>query len=177
MIPYFTLLFVEEILKDRTFWLAGELAESLGVSTDTLRYYERKGVLPRPRRAANGYRRYSFESFDRVHLVRKALAVGFTLDELARILGERDRGGAPCREVRALAGEKLAAIEEQLKSLNALKKDLQRTIADWDSRLSDVKPGERAGLLETIENRADDHKTKLSPTSKKEGRKKNDTSK
>lgn len=150
------------------------MARAAGVSTDTLRHYERKGVLARPRRAANGYRQYPLDALDRVLLVRNALAVGFTLDELARILGERDRGGAPCREVRAMAGIKLASIEDQLKRLAALRDELRRTIAGWDSRLSETKPGGRAGLLETL--RAGDRRTtapkpKLPPNlQKKEGK-------
>src|SRR6185295_15337497 len=92
----------------RAFYRSGELARLAGVSPDTLRHYERKRLLQRPRRSANGYREYPPSTLDRVHLVRRALAVGFTLDELARILSVRDQGGAPCRQVRALAGEKLA---------------------------------------------------------------------
>lgn len=160
--------------KDRTFWLAGELAKAAGVSTDTLRHYERKRVLARPGRAANGYRQYPENALERVLLVRSALAVGFTLDELAGILGERDRGGAPCREVRALAGEKLASLEDQLKRLAALRDELEGTIADWDSRLAETKPGARAGLLETLgagKRGSSTEKSKLPPNfTKKEGK-------
>src|SRR5215210_4789107 len=88
-------------------FLSGELARLAGVSTDTLRHYERKGVLPAARRLNNGYRKYPLDSLDRVRLIRRALAVGFTLDELAQILKARDHGQAPCREVRTLAAEKL----------------------------------------------------------------------
>lgn len=149
------------------------MARAAGVSTDTLRHYERKGVLARPRRAANGYRQYPVDAPDRVLLVRNALAVGFTLDELARILGERDRGGAPCREVRAMAGEKLASIEDQLKRLAALRDELRQTIAGWDSRLSETKPGDRAGLLETLGagDRTTSSKPKLPPNFTKKGSK------
>lgn len=84
----------------RTSWLAGELAAAVGVSTDTLRHYERKGVLPRPGRTANGYRHYPETALERVSMIRQALAVGFTLDELAAILNERDNGGLPCKKVR-----------------------------------------------------------------------------
>ena len=69
------------VLVDRDYSLAGELAHRVGVSTDTLRHYERKGVLPRPRRGANGYRMYPASAVDRVTLIRRALAVGFTLDD------------------------------------------------------------------------------------------------
>jgi DNA-binding transcriptional MerR regulator len=137
---------------NRSFLLAGELAGAVGVSTDTLRHYERKGVLPRPRRGANGYRLYPAESLARLLTIRRALAVGFTLDELARILSERDKGGAPCREVRKLAGEKLAEIEEQLKTQMALRDELRAVISEWDERLSNTGPGVKAGLLESLPN-------------------------
>lgn len=120
------------------------------MSTDTLRHYERKGVLPRPRRAANGYRQYPPEALDRVMLIRRALSVGFTLDELARVLSARDRGAAPCREVRALAASKLAEVEERIAQLNELRGELRATLGEWDERLAKVSGGGRAGLLESL---------------------------
>lgn len=129
---------------------AGELARAAGVSTDTLRHYERKGVLLRPRRAANGYRQYPPEALDRVLLVRRALGVGFTLDELSRVLSVRDRGGAPCREVRALAAAKLAEVEERLAQLSEMRGELRATLIEWDERLAQTSAGGRAGLLESL---------------------------
>jgi len=129
---------------------SGELARLVGVSTDTLRHYERKGVLARPRRALNGYREYPEEAFERVKLVRSALTVGFTLDELAGILRVRDAGGAPCHDVRALAAGKLSEIEARLRDLMDVREDLRYTLRLWDARLSEVEPGTRAGLLETL---------------------------
>ena len=82
-----------------------------GVSTDTLRHYERVRVLPRPARTAGGYRQYAPEAADRVRLIRRALGLGFSLNELTRILRVRDSGGAPCRQVHALAREKLAQLD------------------------------------------------------------------
>jgi hypothetical protein len=87
----------------RQYVRSGELAKITGVSTDTLRHYERIGVLARPPRTSGGYRQYPVEAADRVRLVRRAMAIGFSLDELARILHMRDHGGAPCRQVHALA--------------------------------------------------------------------------
>ncbi len=129
---------------------AGELAKAAGVSTDTLRHYERKGVLRRPPRAANGYRRYPPEALARVLLVRLALAFGFSLDELARVLSARDRGAAPCKEVRALAAAKLVEAEERLAQLTELRDELRATLKDWDGRLSKTPGGGRAGLLESL---------------------------
>lgn len=134
----------------KAFLSAGELARAAGVSTDTLRHYERKGVLRRPRRAANGYRQYPPEALERVLLVRRAIAFGFTLDELARVLSARERGAAPCKEVRALAAAKLAEAEERLAQLTGLRDELRATLSDWDGRLSKTPEGGRAGLLESL---------------------------
>src|SRR5256714_14004411 len=134
----------------KTYLRAGERARASGVSTDTLRHYERKGVLPNPRRSPNGYREYAAESLARVLLVRRALAFGFTLDELARVLSARERGGAPCREVRALAAEKLAGVEARLRELASLRDELRATLDAWDSRLPKTAAGGRARLLESL---------------------------
>ncbi|MDQ3744132.1 MAG: MerR family transcriptional regulator, partial [Acidobacteriota bacterium] len=90
-------LYTVSVSKDSPFpdgLLSGELARLAGVSTDTLRHYERKGVLPKPRRLGNGYRKYPTNSVERVRLIRRALSVGFTLDELGKFLKARDRGQA-----------------------------------------------------------------------------------
>jgi DNA-binding transcriptional MerR regulator len=129
---------------------SGELARLAGVSTDTLRHYERKGVLSVPRRLRNGYREYAAEALDRVLMVRRALSVGFTLDELARILKQRDQGRAPCREVRELARSKLAEIEERLKEMAGVRDELRATIKDWDARLNRTSNGNQARLLEAL---------------------------
>src|SRR5947207_13697006 len=100
-----------------------EVARQTGVSTDTLRHYERLKLLPLPHRTTSGYRRYPASSVDRVLLIQRALVVGFSLKDLARILGERDKGGAPCRQVRALVGERLGALEQRIKELIALRVD------------------------------------------------------
>lgn len=129
---------------------SGELARLAGVSPDTLRHYERKGLLTRPRRSTNGYREYLASDLDRVRLVRAALDIGFSLDELARILGVRDRGGAPCHQVRELAGTKLTEIETQLGELASLRDALRKLLKIWDARLAKKLPLERAGLLELL---------------------------
>ena len=127
-----------------------ELADLLGVSTDTLRHYERKGVLSRPCRGPNGYRQYADESLERLRLVRRAMAVGFTLDELAKFLRERDRGGNPCISVRELASVKLTEVEERIRELKTLRNELKETLHDWDVRLAGRRNGERANLLDHL---------------------------
>ena len=135
---------------EKSFYRSGELAELSGVSSDTLRHYERKGVLARPLRKANNYRLYPASALQRVRLIRRAIAVGFTLDELASVLSVRDRGGAPCVEVRALAEAKLADLETRLREMSELREELRAVLKDWNKRLAHRAPGQRVHLLETL---------------------------
>ena len=153
-------------------FLPGELARLTGVSTDTLRHYERKGVLPRAHRLSNGYRKYPRNSIDRVRLIRRALAVGFTLDELAQFMKARDRGQAPCREVRTLAAEKLNDLESRLSEMLALRDELRATIKDWDRRLASKGTGQRAGLLDALAEQEAGSPTANAPLHKRILRKK-----
>jgi DNA-binding transcriptional MerR regulator len=84
----------------------------------------------------------------RVKLIRGALCVGFSVKEFEGIFHERDRGGAPCKRVRNLASEKLAALETQLRDLTHLRQELRSAIAEWDRVLKKTPRGKRAGLLE-----------------------------
>src|ERR1700682_1141406 len=132
------------------FLRVGELAKAGGVSTDTLRHYERKGVLPRPRRSRNGYREYSEEALERLRIIRQALTIGCTLDELSAVFKVSDRGGVPCQVVRNLAAKKLSDIEVQLQEMATLRNELRESLEDWDLRLSKTPSGERAGLLKAL---------------------------
>lgn len=128
-----------------------QLARLAEVSPDTLRHYELNGLLPAPRRSPNGYREYPPEACARVRLVRRAVALGFTLAEVARILAVRDRGGAPCRSVRSLAAEKLALLEHRIADLSAARDSLRAVLDRWDLLLDKAPAGKRAGLLDALE--------------------------
>jgi MerR family copper efflux transcriptional regulator len=159
---------MEDNFMGRAFWRASELAKEIGVSTDTLRYYERKKVLQKPKCSANGYRMYPLDAPDRVRLVRRALAVGFSVDELALILGERDKGGSPCLQVYRLTAEKLQKVEEQLKVLTNLRDDLHKTLTDWEKRLAASAEGTQSRLLENLPAaRKQDGLLRLAPNSKR----------
>ena len=129
---------------------AGELARQAGVTKDALRFYERQGLLPRPERLPNNYRVYPPQAVERVLWLRRVLAAGFTVEELSRILAERERGGVPCRKVRDLGAVRLAEIEERLRDLEAARDSLRSLLADWDRRLAAAGPGERALLLDFL---------------------------
>jgi DNA-binding transcriptional MerR regulator len=130
-----------------------EVARATGVSTDTLRHYERLGLLPAGHRTASGYRRYPSAAVARVQMIQRALVIGFSLQDLKRVLTTRDRGGAPCRSVRALVGERLRELNERLDHLRALRDDLTGLVAEWDRTLAATPSGARAHLLEGLASR------------------------
>jgi DNA-binding transcriptional MerR regulator len=132
-------------------WLGPRaLADACGVSPDTLRHYERLGLLPGTIRTHAGYRRFPPGTVDRVRLIQRALTVGFSLRELAAVLERRERGEPPCRRVRALVGERLAALETRLTELTTLRDEMRRLVRDWDARLARTPEGQRARLLDVL---------------------------
>jgi MerR family transcriptional regulator, copper efflux regulator len=142
---------------------SGELAKMAGVSRDTLRHYERNGLLPLPQRAANGYRRYPPQALERMRLIRSALAIGFTVEELREIFAARDRGLAPCQQVYSLAVRKREALRAHIDELQALQAALEKAIRDWAKKLKAVEPGKRAGLLEMFVANHPESMRSLSP--------------
>jgi hypothetical protein len=81
------------------------------------------------------------------------LAVGFTLDELARVFAERDRGAPPCRSVRDLVARRLAELDARLRSLRALRGELRALLAAWDGTLASLPAGQPAHLLQSLARR------------------------
>jgi DNA-binding transcriptional MerR regulator len=78
------------------------------------------------------------------------MALGFSLEDLSKILTVRDRGGTPCRQVHALAVQKLAALDRQVEDLLALRRQMQKIVAQWETRLNNTPSGQPARLLETL---------------------------
>ena len=129
---------------------SGELARLAHVSPDTIRHYEKLGILPCSPRTESGYRMYAASAVNRVQLVQRALQLGFSLAELSEIFQTRDSGGAPCRRVLRLAEQKLAALNEQITQLGKTERYLRRLVRDWRSRLSRTSRGKKALLLQTL---------------------------
>jgi DNA-binding transcriptional MerR regulator len=128
------------------------MARLAGVSPDTIRHYEKIGVLPHPQRTNAGYRQFSAANLERVRLVRHALAMGFSLTELKQVLGMRDAGAAPCKRVHALAKEKLRRVREEIAELSQLRDRMEETLRGWNRKLSRTPRGARAGLLESLKH-------------------------
>ena len=126
---------------------SGALAKATGVSPDTIRYYEKIGVLPRASRTESGYRVYPASAVERVLVVHRALRIGFTLAELAEVLKARDAGGAPCRRVYELAQEKLKGIEADIEALRGTQRYMKKVLSDWELRIQSAGPGQKSHLL------------------------------
>lgn len=136
------------MVSDATF-RSGELARTTGVSVDTIRHYERIGVLPKAARTQSGYRVYPATAANRVLTVQRALRIGFTLAELADIFKTRDSGGTPCRRVYELAQTKLTAIENEISALTLTRRQIAKILADWRTRIK-KSGGEKAHLLQSL---------------------------
>jgi DNA-binding transcriptional MerR regulator len=107
-------------------------------------------LLAKPNRTSGNYRMYPPSALDRVRLIRRALAIGFSIPELERILRVRDGGGAPCRQVKQLLNEKLFQLEEKIEDLTSMRDHLRTVLKDWDQRLSQTPDGKPAKLLESL---------------------------
>ncbi|HYL93895.1 MAG TPA: heavy metal-responsive transcriptional regulator [Alphaproteobacteria bacterium] len=133
---------------------SGALARAAGLSADTIRYYEKIGVLPEAVRTESGYRVYPESALERVLVVQRALRVGFTLAELADLLKSRDAGGAPCQRVYRLAQDKLKQIKLELAALEDTEKYLKKMLAEWERRILSAGPGQKSHLLYSLVQRA-----------------------
>jgi DNA-binding transcriptional MerR regulator len=128
----------------------GQLAKRSGASADTIRYYQRIGLMPTPARTPAGYRVYSESAIGRVRLVQNALRFGFSRKQLGAFLGVRRAGGAPCQNVRAAGAQIPEAIEHQIAELTASRESIKETLVLWDRRLSQTSEGQPAHLLEAL---------------------------
>ena len=106
----------------------GDIADRLKLNPRTIRYYERIGMLPKPRRTESGYRIYDEGAVERLEFIRKAKALDLTLDEIKQILLLHDRGQAPCEHTQAFVGIKIKEIEGKIADLTSLKERLQNIL-------------------------------------------------
>ncbi len=106
----------------------GMLAKRADVNVQTVRYYERIGLLPQPSRTQSGYRRYTEDDLARLHFIRHAAGLGFTLTETKELLALRARRGTSCKTVRIRAEEKLRTIDQKLTELRKLRTAVARLV-------------------------------------------------
>ena len=133
-------------------WKIGEVAKRSDVAVETLRFYESRGLIEPAGRTASGYRLYNNSVFERLAFVKKSQAVGFTLDQIAWIIAEAKEGRRPCVEVREMARERLAELDEKLAELRRYRRELRQTLDAWD-RVGE-KDGMICGLIEGLDTAA-----------------------
>jgi len=107
----------------------GQLARHAGVPIDTVRYYERNGILPPPERQSSGYRRYGDDDVSRLRFVRRAKGLGFTLVEIRELLALSGRRDDDMAGLKATASEKLADVEQKLEELTRIRDGLRTLVA------------------------------------------------
>jgi MerR family mercuric resistance operon transcriptional regulator len=126
----------------------GEVAELGGVNLQTIRYYEREGLLPKPPRLSSGYRTYPERTVQRVRFIKRAQELGFTLAEVRELLSLRVDHGRDRSAVRAIARAKIVDIEQKMRGLEAMKGALLRLTRSC----SGTGPASECPILEGIDS-------------------------
>ena len=109
----------------------GTLARHGGVNVETIRYYQRRGLLQEPEKPRGGFRQYPLESVKRVHFIKRAQHLGFSLGEIHGLLELHERKA--CQETRGMAAHKLELIEQKIADLSKIKKALSRLVHACDA--------------------------------------------
>ena len=127
---------------------SAEVASRAGVNVQTLRYYERRGILPEPKRSDSGYRSYDAQAVRTVRFIKGAQQLGFSLDEVDALLALATGGPRNCDAAKALATEKIGDLEAKIARLSAMRDSLRQLVATCDR-----SPNKRdCPLLEAIED-------------------------
>jgi MerR family transcriptional regulator, mercuric resistance operon regulatory protein len=127
---------------------SSEVAAEAGVNIQTLRYYERRGLLPEPERSDSGYRAYDARAVRIVRFVKRAQQLGFSLEDIDGLLALAAGGPASCDAARSVATEKITELDAKISSLNAMRDCLRQLVATCDRT-----PNKReCPLLEVIED-------------------------
>ena len=114
----------------------GRLASRIGVQPQAIRYYERRGLLPRPRRAPNGYRLYTAEHLERVDFIKNLQTLALSLEEIRDVMDLKFGGDSPCLHVRDLLREKIGGVNRQIARLQAFRRDLAVSLKACEKALS-----------------------------------------
>jgi len=124
----------------------GEVSKRSGIGVEALRFYEKSGLLDRPSRTESGYRVYGAEVLERLAFIRRAQVLGFSLEEIRRVIAERRAGQSPCAEVREVVRRRLAELDERMAEMRRYRKELAAALAGWDEAGDEA--GHVCGLIE-----------------------------
>jgi len=111
-----------------------KVAQELAINVETVRFYERRGLIEQPLKPSTGYRDYPEDTVNRIHFIKRAQELGFTLDEIANLLNLND---SPCGQVQDLATHKLEAVKEKMADLRRLEKALQALLRQCETNDDD----------------------------------------
>ena len=125
----------------------GRLARLGGVNLETIRYYEREGLLPKPPRTKAGYRLFPSETARRLRFIKRAQVLGFSLGEIRELLALRIKPGTKREHIRARAETKIADIEQKIRTLEAMKKTLRK----MTERCDGCGPLSECPILESLD--------------------------
>ena len=129
-----------------------EVAQRAGVNVQTLRYYERRGVLPDPPRSSAGYRAYPTDAIRVVRFVKRAQELGFSLNEVEALLHLADGGPQPCDTARAMAQERIAELDAKITDLERMRDSLRQLAATC----ARVHPQRERPLVKAIDTATQD---------------------
>lgn len=127
----------------------GDVAKQAQVNIETLRYYERQGIVPKPPRTRSNYRLYPEDTVRRVRFVKKAQELGFSLNEIKELLSLRATRGATCLDVRRQAATKIKQIDDKILSLQAMRNALQELVRQCAARRGSLS---ECAILESLDS-------------------------
>lgn len=130
----------------------GELAKHVGVGVQTLHYYERLGLLPKPKRSPANYRLYPPDALRRVQFIKKAQSLGFMLEEVKEILDLREQGSDPCHCVADVGKKHLQELDKRITALQEFRRELAAVVPQWEQATSRHRKcaGEFCDLIERL---------------------------
>ncbi|MGB3296350.1 MAG: heavy metal-responsive transcriptional regulator [Phormidesmis sp.] len=127
----------------------GEVSKQTGIAVGALRYYESLGLL-RSERGENSYRYYAPAAVQQVQFIKKAQALGFSLEDIGEVLTIHQQGDVPCDLVRSLLQDKIEQADAQIREMQTFKRSLERYRDSWNSLDSRPSPGDICPLIETV---------------------------
>lgn len=125
----------------------GQVAKQVGIGVETIRFYERSGLLKEPSRNKSGYREYPVDAVAKLVFIRRAKDLGFTLNEIADLLALRVDADTTCADVKARAETKIAGIEDRIRELQRMKRALKTLAASCHG----AGPASECPILEALE--------------------------
>jgi DNA-binding transcriptional MerR regulator len=124
----------------------GEVAKLTGVGIETLRFYEKSGLVDRPSRTASGYRVYDGSILERLAFIKKAQVLGFTLDDIRELIAHKRSGENPCGRVRAKVTSRLTELDERIRQMTLYRDELAAELKQWEKKREVA--GHVCGLIE-----------------------------